>query len=46
MSFLGQGLGKVLDRILRHVLHWWGRRLRECAGIGRRWRGLLFALAW
>lgn len=46
MGFLSQGLGKVLDRILRHVLHWWRRRLRERAGVGWCRRGLLFALAW
>lgn len=45
MGFLSQGLGKVLDWVLRHVLHWLGRRLRECAGIWRCRGGLLFALA-
>lgn len=45
MSFLSQSLGKILDWVLRHVLHRLGRRLRECAGIGRCRRGLLFALA-
>lgn len=49
MSFLGEGLGKVLDWVMRHVLHWLRRRrrrrLRECAGVGRCWGGLLFALA-
>lgn len=46
VSFLSQGLGKVLDWVLWHVLHWWRRRrLRECAGIGRCRRGLLLALA-
>lgn len=45
MGFLRQSLGKILDRILGHILHWWWRRLRERAGIWRCWRGLLFALA-
>lgn len=45
MSLLSQSLGEVLNWILRHVLQWLWRRLRECVGIGRCWGGLLFALA-
>lgn len=45
MRFLSQGLGKVLNWVLRHVWHWWRRRLCECAAIGRSRCRLLFALA-